>query len=110
MGSGRGGLLICRVEITWRHYKDGGWLAKAVRKGKTVAWLTVQPGALLVSFHFAERLRAKLLDDETVGENLRQRVSQTPVPGKLFTIPLAIRADADITDARQLLEFKLSTK
>jgi hypothetical protein len=32
------------MAIAWRYYRDGGWLVKATRGSKTVAWVNVARG------------------------------------------------------------------
>lgn len=98
------------AEVTWRHYRDGGWLAKASRSGKTLAWLRIDPGVLQVSFHFAERLRDTLVIDGVIAEELRERIAQAPVSGKLFSITLEVPTPDGVEDVRQLLAAKLATK
>lgn len=48
------------ASVTWRHYREGGWLAKAAVGKKTVAWLAVEDGYVRVTFYLAERHRAVL--------------------------------------------------
>ncbi|OUZ07033.1 hypothetical protein BHE97_18175 [Aeromicrobium sp. PE09-221] len=98
------------AEVTWRHYRDGGWLAKASRNGKTLAWLCVTPGVLQVSFHFAERLRETLSNDRAINGHLRERIAQMPTSGNLFSIPLEVRTPDEVGDVKQLVALKLSTK
>lgn len=98
------------AEVTWRHYRDGGWLAKASRNGKTLAWLSVKPGVLQVSFHFAERLRETLLSDGAIAGHLHERIARAPVSGNLFSIPLDVRTPDEVGDVKQLAASKLSTK
>ncbi|OUZ12669.1 hypothetical protein BHE97_00120 [Aeromicrobium sp. PE09-221] len=98
------------AEVTWRHYRDGGWLAKASRSGKTLAWLRIEPGVLQVSFHFAERLRDTLLNDAAIAEQLRERIAQAPVSGKLFSITLEVPTPDGVDDVRQLVAARLARK
>lgn len=98
------------AEVTWRYYRDGGWLAKASFKSKTLAWMVVHRGVLHVSFHFAARLRTELLHDDKLAGHLRERITQAPVSGKLFSIPLDVRAPSDVADVEGLLALKFSTR
>jgi hypothetical protein len=62
------------ASVTWRHYRDGGWLAKAVGGKKTVAWLAVEDGYVRVTFYFAERHRALLVATEGITAEVRERI------------------------------------
>lgn len=46
--------------VSWRCYRDGGWLAKAVAGRKTLAWLAVEEDVVRITFSFAERHRPAL--------------------------------------------------
>lgn len=60
--------------VEWRYYRDGGWLAKATVRRRTIAWLRVEPGLLRISFSFAARLRQQLLDEAAVDATIREQI------------------------------------
>ncbi|WOP19128.1 DUF3788 family protein [Raineyella sp. LH-20] len=98
------------AEVAWRHYRDGGWLAKATKKGKTVAWLSVHPGALRVAFHFAERLRPKVLGSDSLGDRLRDRIADLEPAGHLFSVPIDVRTPQDVEEVSTLLRLRLALR
>ena len=65
--------------VEWRYYREGGWLAKAVGKGQTVGWLSVEDGYVRVTCYFAERHRISLLGDESLAE-LHPVAARTKTP------------------------------
>lgn len=99
-----GGMLV------WRHYTDGGWLAKASKAGKTVAWLNVAPGQATVTFYFAERHRAPLIENPALSPALRGQIAGTPLSGKLLPVTLTLLDERQLPAARALLTAKLGLK
>ena len=73
------------LDLTWRYYRDGGWLAKATNGKKTIAWLSVEPGQVKITFYFAERHRTTLAEDPTLSAGLRERI------GTAAMVPRALR-------------------
>jgi hypothetical protein len=95
------------AEVTWRHYRDGGWLAKATHRGKTLAWVTVHRGVLHVSFHFSEQLRGELIEAPGLSPKLHERLARAPVSGQLFSIPLDLRTSSNVAEVEELVALKL---
>lgn len=50
------------VDLEWRFYKDGGWLAKVTRKKKTIFWGAAENGRFTIAFHFNERNKQGVLE------------------------------------------------
>lgn len=42
------------VLVSWRYYRDRGWLAKATRGNKTAAWPALEDGFVRVTFEVRE--------------------------------------------------------
>src|SRR3546814_4041873 len=49
--------------VTWRYYRDGGWLARVMRRSQVIAWVSVEKDHVRKSVYFAERLRPGLRGD-----------------------------------------------
>jgi hypothetical protein len=98
------------VLVSWRYYHDGGWVAKATRGKKTVAWVTVEDGFVRVSFYFAERHRAALAEADGLARQVRDRISATPVSGRLLPVTFEVRERADLDPVRAVLAVKLTAK
>lgn len=96
--------------LVWRHYSDGGWLARASKANKTVAWLNVAPGQATLTCYFAERHRPLLAADPALSSGLRQRIGDTPLSGRLLPVTLTLREGRQVPDARALLGAKLRLK
>ena len=98
------------ARVEWRYYRDGGWLAKATRGGQTVAWLSVEDGILRVAFYFAERHRAVLVDANGIPDEVRARISDAPMIGKVFPVAFEVRKEADLTQVENVLAVKVGAK
>ncbi|MFW0787241.1 DUF3788 family protein [Gordonia sp. CPCC 206044] len=98
------------VVAEWRHFRDGGWLLKATRGRKTVAWADIHDGFFRVAFHFAERLRPALLSNETLSRDLRRRIADTPPRGKLVSIALDVQDVDDLPNVASVLSARLSLR
>lgn len=94
--------------VGWRHYRDGGWLAKASRGSRTVAWLSVEDGFARCTFYFAERHRRALVDAPGICDTLRSRIAGVPLTGRLLPVPLEVRGAEDAAQARAVLAVKLT--
>ncbi len=95
--------------VEWRYYREGGWLAKAVGKGRTVGWLSVEDGYVRVTCYFAERHRTPLLDDESLAA-LHQVIADTPLSGRLLPVTLEVRSPSDVGTAHRVIAAKIRLK
>lgn len=94
------------VSVGWRHYRDGGWLAKAVVRAKTVAWLQVDEGFARATFYFPERLRDTLAAEPELTEGLRERIARQAPTGRSLGVTIEVRGDRDVADAVVVLGLK----
>lgn len=44
-----------RLALSWNYFRDGGWLRKALRGTKNLAWLAVWNEYATITFYFAAR-------------------------------------------------------
>lgn len=95
--------------IVWRYYRDGGWLAKASKGQKTIAWLSVAQGQATITFYFAERHRSILIQDPALTEELRHRIATTALSGRLLPVSMDLHDSRHLPLVRALLATKLST-
>ena len=98
------GLTVC-----WRYYREGGWLAKATKGSKTVAWLNVVPGGARVTCYFAERDRARLVENPALPADVRDRIAVVALIGKLLPVSLEVRESADVEVVCTTLRIKRRT-
>lgn len=98
------------AEVSWRYYRDGGWLAKATLGKKTIAWLAVEDGFVRVTAYFAERHRTMLTALPGLPATTTDRIAATPSSGKLLPVTTEARTRDDVTTARVILEAKLAAK
>ncbi|MCS3428041.1 DUF3788 family protein [Leucobacter aridicollis] len=89
------------LTLDWRYYRDGGWLCRALRGSKNLAWLAFKPGRLTVACYFAERHRAALAAIPGLGH-----VAETPLIGKTLPVPLELVDIEDVDLAVALVSAK----
>ena len=96
--------------LTWRFYKDGGWLAKMTRKNKTLSWGWPDAGFFGTNFIFANKPTNKegvmKLD---IPEIYKKNIQETP-NGAYFSIQIEVRNDQDLEDVYRLITFKMKAK
>lgn len=89
------------ASVGWRHYRDGGWLAKATRGHQTMAWLRVGPGEVRVTFYFPARLRDEL--EPALAPDLRDQVRNAT--GRSIAISLKL-THPNLVHLHSLVELK----
>ena len=98
------------AEVSWRYYRDGGWLAKATLGKKTIAWLAVEDGFVRVTVFFAERHRTMLGTLPGLPATTSGRIATTPLSGRLLPVTTEVRTRDDMRIAQVTLEAKLAAK
>ena len=100
----------CDIALEWRHYKDGGWLAKAVHKKKTIFWGSVSEGFFTISFNFAEKphLRAGV-QELNISDDVKSNLVSTP-KGKSFSIIINVSNQSQLSDIYELIDYKKSDR
>ncbi|MEU8538946.1 DUF3788 family protein [Streptomyces sp. NPDC048717] len=98
------------VQVAWRWYRDGGWLAKAADRRRTIAWIAIEGDATRCSFHFAERLRDDLASLPDLPPELTRRVREAPRHGALFTVSFLVSGPADVERLRPILNARITLR
>ena len=100
------------VAVAWRYYRDGGWLGKATKGAKTIAWLAIETEGIGVGVHFAERLRDRLLAADALSSHLRDQIAaaETGSGGRVVSARLTVRTASDLDDLRGLVGLRLTVK
>ena len=98
------------IALEWRHYRDGGWLAKAVNKKKTIFWGSVSDGFFSASFNFPEKphLRTGLLE-LTISEDIKNSLTSTP-KGTFWGFTVDVHNESQLSDLYKLMAYKKSAK
>ena len=92
--------------LAWRHYRDGGWLARASNGRKTLAWLHVAPGHIRITFYFAERDRSTLAHHPALGDELRSTIATAAMSGRLLPVTVDLSDRHQLPQVRTLLDTK----
>lgn len=98
------------ASISWRYYREGGWLAEAAAGKKTIAWLAVDESLVRITFYFAERHRAAFRDASDIRGEVRERIEATPLSGRLLPVTFEVRSSEDVALVSAVLAIKLSVK
>ncbi|MCL2235084.1 MAG: DUF3788 domain-containing protein [Defluviitaleaceae bacterium] len=95
------------IEIEWRFYKDGGWLAKVVRKKKTIFWGWVShDGHMSASFNFANKPELRdAVDNMGLSSEIMDTIEVTPL-GKTFGLQVGITNEGRLADLQKLMDFR----
>lgn len=97
------------LALSWSHYRDGGWLCKALRGTKNLAWLGVWDGYATVTFYFAERHRNDLIA-LPIPDPLREQAARTEMIGRMLPLMVEIRALDDVAPALEILRYKTTAR
>lgn len=98
------------VDLEWRFYKDGGWLAKVTRKKKTIFWGEPQEGHFNVAFHFNEKTKQGVFELDIADELKQSFLEAAANGGKLTTLKIALYSENDLADIYQLIDYKKKAK
>ncbi|MDR3068301.1 MAG: DUF3788 family protein, partial [Cellulomonas sp.] len=105
----RGVLAEAGTTVGWHHYRDGGWLAKATKGSKTVAWLQVGSGFAQMTCYFAERHRPALATAD-LPPTLRAQIVGQAMVGRMLPFSLQVRTLDDVRSAATVLTLKQTLK
>ncbi|MCL2481937.1 MAG: DUF3788 domain-containing protein [Propionibacteriaceae bacterium] len=94
----------------WRYFRDSGWLLKAAKNGKTIAWLQVGRGFSRVSCWFAVRHQRSLAIDPELSSDLRNSIIRQTPTGDEFPVTVQVRTHMDAADALSVIVCKLRLK
>ena len=102
---GPGYKLVCE----WKYYRDGGWLNRALKGTKVIAWCGVWDGYASATCYFSERHREELLELD-VSEALVSKIETAEMMGKMLPVFVELRTLADVADACAVVKAKLAAK
>lgn len=95
--------------LSWHYFRDGGWLRKALRGKKNLAWLAVWKDYATVTFYFAARQRAELVA-LPIPDALRIQAAGAAMTGRLLPLVIEIRSRADVDAALEVLRYKVGAR
>lgn len=98
------------LELKWHYYNDGkAWLCRALKKSRTVFWLSVWNKCYKTSFFFTTKTVLGI-EDLKVTTKIKEVLKDNKPIGKL--VPLIIRVDKkkQIKDVLVIMEYKISLK
>lgn len=94
------------LKLTWHHFRDGGWLRKALRGRKNVAWLAVWEGYATLTCYFSARHRDDLVA-LPLPDSLRTQVRRVEMSGAMLPVVVEIRSAADVDAALEVVRYRL---
>lgn len=97
------------LELSWHHFRDGGWLRKALRGKKNMAWLAVWEGYATVTCYFAARHREDVAA-LPLPESLRTQVREVEMSGALLPVVVEIRSASDVDAAIEVVRYRLRAR
>jgi hypothetical protein len=97
------------LALSWHHFRDGGWLCKALRGKKNIAWLAVWEGYATVTCYFSARHREDLAA-LPLPEALLNQISQVQMSGAMLPVVIEIRSPADVEAAVEVVRHRLRVR
>jgi hypothetical protein len=97
------------LELSWHHFRDGGWLCRALRGKKNVAWLAVWDGCATVTCYFSARHREDLVT-LPLPVRLRTQVTAADMSGAMLPVVVEIRSAADVDAALEVVRYRLRAR
>jgi hypothetical protein len=94
------------LTLSWHYFRDGGWLRKALRGTRNLAWLAVWKDHATITFYFAARHRGDLVA-LPIPDALRHQAAEAEMTGRLLPLVIEIRSQADVEAAVEVLRYKL---
>jgi hypothetical protein len=99
-----------QIELEWRYYNDGkAWLCKAIKKKKTVFWLSVWDDCFKLTFYFTEK-HLQGIAQLPIDESIKDAFAANNPIGKLLPLTLEMATEKQLADALKIIEFKASLK
>ena len=98
------------ISLEWRHYKDGGWLAKVTHKKRTIIWMSVSEEFFSASFLFSEKphLRAGVQELD-ISDDVKKNITSTP-KGTFFSVVIDVYNESQLPDVYKLIAYKKRAK
>ncbi len=98
------------ISEEWRYYNDGkSWLFKAVRKKKTVFWLSVIKNAFRITFYFTDKAE-QLIEKSSISDELKKQFKEGKRYNKIRGITIVFKNKKDVEYAKVLIGIKISIK
>lgn len=97
------------LTLSWHYFRDGGWLRKALRGKRNLAWLAVWKDYATVTFYFAARQRKDLVA-LPIPDALRTQAAEAEMTGRMLPLVMEIRSRADVDAALEVLGYKLKAR
>lgn len=95
------------LALSWHYFRDGGWLRKALRGRKNVAWLAVWKDYATVTFYFAARHREDLVS-LPITDGLRRQAAEAEMTGRMLPFVIEVRALPDVDAVLEVMRYKLA--
>ena len=97
------------LALSWHYFRDGGWLRKALRGTRNLAWLAIWKDHATITFYFAARHREDLVA-LSIPDTLRSQAAEAEMTGKMLPVVIEIRSQADVEAALEVLRYKSRAK
>ncbi len=98
-----------RLVLSWHYFRDGGWLRKALRGTRNVAWLAIWKDHATLTFYFSARHREELVA-LPIPDTLRNQAAEAEMTGKMLPLVIEIRSHEDVEAGLEVLRYKLGAK
>jgi hypothetical protein len=98
------------MALEWRYYRDGhSWLCKAVRKKKTVCWVSVWHGFFKTTFYFTAKNDGDI-EALAIAPELKAAYRAHPPIGKLRPMTVEVKNKKALQDVYALMDYKIGLR
>ena len=98
------------VEVQWRYYNDGkSWLMKAVRKSKTIFWLSVIKNTFRTTFYITGKAEKAVLESD-IPDELKKTFADGLKSNKFHGLTVIFKNKSDLETFKSLFVLKVSLK
>ncbi|NWF89445.1 MAG: DUF3788 family protein [Ignavibacteriaceae bacterium] len=98
------------ISLEWRYYNDGkSWLLKAVKKAKTIFWLSIIKNSFRMTFYFGDKAEKEILKSG-ISDKLKESFIEGKRYGKIRGITVVFKTKKDVENAKLLIELKMKIK
>ncbi|HEX2958786.1 MAG TPA: DUF3788 family protein [Chitinispirillaceae bacterium] len=98
------------IEYGWRYYKDGKmWLCKAVKKKKTIAWMSGNIGFIRATIYIPEKYIEDIYNLK-MSEATIEMIRNTKNTGKSKGCTFEIRTNKILKDYNEVMQYKMLIK
>ena len=94
----------------WKYYKDGkAWLCKIQKTTKTIAWMSIWNGFIMVTIYFTEK-NVDGVYNLGINEETKESIRNSKRIGKMIPCTFEIDSSELLKDVEEVMIYKMNVK